>query len=146
MGSGNFLSVLFIHLCFRARLPLSVPAYRWSFFGWGLSVADSCCQHQLWKPLLLLSFRWVLYVNTGLGGPVEASVVNYRMFVLSEVWLTWFAKPLWTLKDMLCLYSPIIPLGRHTCNSICNVNCVWKIEDRKYKPSLSNCEVLMIWE
>ncbi len=49
------LSVLFIRLLFRARSQLSVPVYRWSFFGWGLSVADSCCQHQLWKPLLLLS-------------------------------------------------------------------------------------------
>lgn len=89
MGIGNFKYPLH-----PRRIPALCAGIQMVIFGWGLSAADSCCQHQLCgnpsSPVLPLSPVF----NAGLGSTAWASAVNYRMCLLLKVWPTWFAQPL----------------------------------------------------
>lgn len=89
----------------------------------------------VWKPLLSRP-PVESCVNAGLDSMAEASAVNYRMFVVFEVWPTGFAQPLWTHRVLghLCssmlyidyLYSPIILHGRRLSHTpqIDSCDCV----------------------
>lgn len=90
-------------------IPALCAGLQMVIFGWGLSITAPA----VWKPLLSRP-PVESCVNGGLDSMVEASAVNYRMFVAFEVWPTGFAQPLCTHRVLghLCSYSPISLHGR----------------------------------
>lgn len=66
--------------CKYSATRLSVPAYRWSFFGWGLMLAVLA----MWPPHTPQASCWVLYVWR-LG-----QRINDTMCLLFEVWPSFY--------------------------------------------------------
>lgn len=132
-------------------IPALCAGLQMVIFGWGLSVADNCCQHQLCGNPSSPSCPPVeSCVNAGLDSMAEASAVNYRMFVAFEVWPTGFAQPLCTHRVLghLCSsmfifsHQPAWQTPSHT-PQIDSCDCVWKSEEKagKLKMSWPICEV-----